>query len=49
MAKVLNSKKEEKKATENKECEWKTVIYKKQTRNRFISNQGKAISNVLQI
>lgn len=44
MAEVLKSKKEEKRATDNKDCEWKIVTYKKQTRNRFISNQGKAAS-----
>lgn len=44
MAEVLKSKKEEKRAADNKDSEWKIVTYKKQTRNRFISKQGKASS-----
>lgn len=46
IAEVLKSNKEDKQIVGNddNDREWKKVTYKRQTRNRFISNQGKASS-----
>lgn len=43
MANVLKTKKVETRPVEIKDDDWQKVTYKKQTRNRFISNQGKAV------
>lgn len=43
MADVLKTKKVETRPVEIKDDDWQKVTYKKQTRNRFISNQGKAV------